>query len=296
MRSFADPAKQYPWAKSVIICAYWYGKYKIPSELKTHYAKYYLVDSRTNRDSEGYQLTDAFLSYLEGTGLRVATKRKFGITALRWAAMKAGIGLIRRNNFFYTEKGSWQYLEAFLVDESLEYREKCTLKPCPDKCNLCVKACPTKSLIKPYMMSRNTCVSCLTTWDGWDMPHEPRREKIGGWVYGCDVCQEVCPYNRNKWSEEEEFPGLSDMAAHLTLSELVQSDYEYLREVLQSQLFYIPEDKLWRYKVNALNVMLNEYQEAYLPAIKAALSDTYREVREMAQFVLSELGLKYGVE
>lgn len=69
-----------------------------------------------------------------------------------------------------------------------------------------------------------------------------------------------------------------------------------LREVLQSQLFYIPEDKLWRYKVNALNVMLNEYQEAYLPAIKAALSDTYREVREMAQFVLSELGLKYGVE
>ncbi|ERT60052.1 hypothetical protein HMPREF1250_0895 [Megasphaera vaginalis (ex Srinivasan et al. 2021)] len=42
--------------------------------------------------------------------------------------------------------------------------------------------------------------------------------------------------------------------------------------------------------------MLNEYQEAYLPAIKAALSDTYREVREMAQFVLSELGLKYGVE
>ena len=51
----------------------------------------------------------------------MATDRDFGITALRWAGMKAGIGIIRKNNFFYTEKGSYQYLEAFLIDEPLQY-------------------------------------------------------------------------------------------------------------------------------------------------------------------------------
>ena len=89
--------------------------------MKGRVAKYYLTDGRRHTDSEGYKTSVAFEKYLADCGLQVATDRDFGITALRWAGMKAGIGIIRKNNFFYTEKGSYQYLEAFLIDQPLQY-------------------------------------------------------------------------------------------------------------------------------------------------------------------------------
>lgn len=193
-RAFAHLEQDYPWAKAVVICSYWYGRYRIPGELQGSIAKYYLTDGRRNAASAGYRTSVAFERYLVDCGFQVATDRDFGITALRWAAMQAGIGIVRKNNFFYTEKGSWQYLEAFLIDEPLEYIAAHNIRPCAQTCELCVSACPTKSLKAPYMMCRNTCVSCLTTWDGWDLTKEPLRDKFGKWIYGCDACQDACPY------------------------------------------------------------------------------------------------------
>ena len=85
------------------------------------------------------------------------------MTALRWAALKAGLGIIRKNNFFYSDSGSWVYLEAWLIDQELTLKENTNLKNCPPNCNLCIKACRTNSLSEPYMMNRSTCISCLTT-------------------------------------------------------------------------------------------------------------------------------------
>lgn len=111
--------------------------------MKGRVAKYYLTDGRRHTDSEGYKTSVAFEKYLADCGLQVATDRDFGITALRWAGMKAGIGIIRKNNFFYTEKGSYQYLEAFLIDEPPQYIVENQIRPCAEKCNLCIRSCPT---------------------------------------------------------------------------------------------------------------------------------------------------------
>ena len=203
--------------------------------------------------------------------------------------MKAGIGIIRRNNFFYTERGSWNHLEAFLIGEPLEYIETCAVRPCPDGCSLCVKACPTGALCAPYTMNPAACVSALTTWSGWDLTTEPLRAKMGRWAYGCDVCQDVCPFNRGAWSGGEEFPGLSELAKYLPLTEIVEADYDTLKNIVQPAFWYIPADKVWRYKTNALNVMLNDYSPEYLPAIKKACSDEAEPVRKMAAWVLTEL-------
>lgn len=292
-RCFAAPQKKYPWAKSVVICSYWYGKYKIPENLEGRFAKYFLTDGRTNTESDGYKTSVAFERYLKEQGFQIAFDRLFGITSLRWAAMEAGIGIIRKNNFLYTEKGSWQYLEAFLIDQSLEYIHKCNLRPCAEKCNLCRKACPTGSLAEPYMMNRNTCVSCLTTWDGWDLTTEPLRDKFGHWIYGCEACQDVCPFNHNAWRNDEEFPGLNELGKHLSLVQIVDSDYTYLKEIVQPALWYIPADKCWRYKTNALNAMLNNYVPEYLPTILRACNDEMEPVRKMAEWVLTQLRGKW---
>lgn len=188
---------------------------------------------------------------------------------------------MRKNNFLYTEKGSWQYLEAFLIDHPLEYINECHIPPCPEKCNRCISACPTHSLSEPYMMCRNTCVSCLTTWNGWDLRENPLQNKFGQWVYGCDTCQDCCPYNHNAWNGEQEFPGLSDLSEHLSLVQIVKSDYEYLRKVIQPALWYIPPEKCWKFKINALNAMLNNYSSEYLTTIEEACNDEEKVVREM---------------
>ena len=66
----------------------------------------------------------AFEKYLADCGLQVATDRDFGITALRWAGMKAGIGIIRKNNFFYTEKGSYQILSDRIIGSAVHDVQK----------------------------------------------------------------------------------------------------------------------------------------------------------------------------
>lgn len=288
-RAFAHLNHDYPWAKSVIICSFWYGRYIIPKELQGRIAKYYLTDGRRDEESSNHKTSAAFENYLKECGFQIAADRDFGVTSLRWAAMQAGIGIIRKNNFFYTEKGSYHNLEAFLIDKPFEYITESSARPCGEKCNLCVKACPTGSLDSAYSMCRNTCVSCLTTWEGWDLRKEPMRDKIGSWIFGCDVCQDVCPHNKNAWENNELFPGLEELSGHLSYENIVLADYEWLEAVLQPKLWYIPKKKIWRYKTNALNAMLNNYKDEYVSVIKKACLDKYKEVRDMAEWILEQV-------
>ena len=93
-RKFAYPEKEFPWAKAIVIVSFWYGKYRIPAAVRGHIAKYYLTDGRRNPDSQGYKASAALEKYLRDSGLRVAFNRDFALTALRWAAMQAGIGIV----------------------------------------------------------------------------------------------------------------------------------------------------------------------------------------------------------
>ena len=285
----ANPKEKFPWAKAVVVCSFWYGKYQIPQNLDGHIAKYYLTDSRHNILSEGYQASVAFENYLRSQGIQLAFKRDFGIVPLRWAAVEAGLGIFRRNNFFYTEKGSWQYLEAFLIDQSLVYKNTHSLRPCADTCTLCAKACPTASLCEPYAMNRNTCISDLTTWSGWDLTEEPHNRAMGAWIYGCDACQDSCPHNNHAWTGEYEIQSLEMLAPDISLIKLIEAEYSWLEQALNPLLWYIPQDKCWRYKVNALNAMRNDWKPEYLPAVIKACQDEKAPVRQMADWVLKQI-------
>ena len=288
---FIQAQETYPWAKSIVICVRKYGKYNIPEHLKGMIAKYYLVDSRKDENSKDFQDSLRFEKYMQDMGLRAETERKFGFTALRFAAMKAGLGRVRRNNFFYTENGSWVYLEAWLIDEELEAIETPNVRPCSEKCNLCIKACPSASLSEPYTMNPIACVSCITTFMGRDMPNEKYREKTGDWVYGCDVCQDVCPMNKNRWEETEEFPYLEELSEHISLEKIIKMDYEFLESVMQPKFWYIPKEDVWKWKVDAINAMVNNYKEQYKESIYEACKDSHEKVREMAEWAINKLDI-----
>ena len=288
-RRLTHPLELYPWAKSVVILVARYGKYKIPEPVKGHIANSYLLDVRADAQTKEFQNSLALEQYMQELGLKTVTDRKFGVVGLRWAAVQAGLGIVRRNNFFYTNSGSWVHLEAWLTDAEMELVKTTNIRSCPQGCSQCIKACPTQSLSSPYTMQPLTCISFLTTFGGRNLPQEPLREKFGPWIYGCDICQNACPINKGGWEEIEEFPGLSELAPALTPENILEMGEAFYREKIQPKFFYLSPDELWKWKVNALNFMHNNYQEKYKPYILAACESENERIRELAQLIAAKL-------
>lgn len=285
----ANPQEAFPWAQSVVVVAERYGKYAVPDEVKNRIGRHYLFDARVNEETEEYRAGSQLEGFMQSLGLQTANERKFGLVGLRWAAMKAGIGTIRRNNFFYTKSGSWVTLQGWLIDRRLELIGNTKLPQCSDRCNRCVEACPSGSLSAPYTMSPVECVSFLTTFGGRDLPNSPLRKSFGSCIYGCDICQDVCPMNKGKGEGKEDFPGLAELAPRLTPEGIMEMDDDFYRDKVQPKFFYLKPDELWKWKVNALTYMGNNYQESYRAYINAACGHDHEKIREMARLVNREL-------
>ena len=110
-----------------------------------------------------------------------------------WAA-KAGLGWIGKNSLLLNrERGSFYFLCEIIVDFDLDYDQ-----PIADfcaKCRKCLEACPTGALAEPRILDARRCISYFTIEYRGDLPAE-LRDKFGNWMFGCDICQDVCPWNR----------------------------------------------------------------------------------------------------
>ncbi|MDR1363433.1 MAG: epoxyqueuosine reductase [Spirochaetaceae bacterium] len=289
---FANIKEKIPWAKSIIVLIFHYGHYILPQgSIVKNYGKYYLVESRFNPDAGERKKLIEFDDYLHALGLKTAWNEHPGITAMRWAAHKAGLGIIRRNNFFYTEKGSWINIAALATDIEMELIEKHSLPECPADCNKCIKACPTKSLSKPYTMNMATCVSRLTTSNAAESYDDATNRCIGKMIYGCDVCQDVCPMNRGKWENKDVFPDLNNLSGFLSASAILNAGYEDIENNLMKKFFYIKKESLWRWKLNAINSMVNDYKTGDEAHIRRLLDDEYEIVRKKAEWALEKISL-----
>jgi len=291
-KGFAIPAKQIPWAKSIIVLSASYANYIVPDGFDGKYAKSYMFDGRIDKNSREWKMRQNFKGFLEAEGLKCEDEHKFGITGLRWAAYKAGIGVIRHNNFFYSENsGSYCMLEAWLIDKELELKEETDLKPCSGACSKCIEACPTNSLKKPYTMSLIKCASFITTMSpekNMGNTSIKTAAKLGHLIYGCDICQDVCPHNEGKHKGSEDFPGLSEIAQHMNPERIMSMSYEEIASTL-SKYWYISQNSLWKWKLNALAFMMNNYEESHKEYIELGLKDTDKRVRAFAKKTLNGL-------
>lgn len=206
---------------------------------------------------------------------------------MRYVAVKAGIGIMRKNNFFYSEHGSWYALDAFLIDAQAELKMQLNLKPCPESYTLCQKACPAKALEGAYTLNFPKCISFLTTFRGHDLINEPSRSGIGQWIYGCDICQDICSFNRGQWRGDTEFPGLMEIAPLLTWETLLELDEAALLEKLSVKFWYLSPENVWKWKVNELNAILNRGDRKFLPLAEKASQDSNSKGRKsiMGQFI-----------
>jgi epoxyqueuosine reductase len=125
-------------------------------------------------------------------------------------AQRAGIGWQgKHTNLISPDFGSWLFLGELVIDFDLDIDEPFTKDLC-GSCTACIDACPTQALGE-YVLDANKCISYLTIEHRGEFPEE--QNNLDGWIYGCDICQEVCPWNISfsKISKEKYFKPRSDI-------------------------------------------------------------------------------------
>jgi epoxyqueuosine reductase len=143
-------------------------------------------------------------------------------------AVRAGIGWLgKHTNVITREYGSWVFLGELILDIELEYDQ-----PIADycgSCTACIEACPTGAILEPYVLDSNKCISYLTIEHRESISPE-LASNFQNWVYGCDICQDVCPWNRfqQPTAEAAFLPRAYNIAPKL--SELAEMSEEEFRE------------------------------------------------------------------
>ena len=117
-----------------------------------------------------------------------------------WAA-KSGLGWIGKNSNLLTQKvGSFYFIAELIIDLELEY-DYATTDHCGN-CTACIDACPTQAIIEPYVVDGSKCISYFTIELKENIPAEMKGH-FDDWIFGCDTCQDVCPWNRFSKSHNE---------------------------------------------------------------------------------------------
>lgn len=132
-------------------------------------------------------------------------------------AVRAGLGWIgKHSNLITKEFGSWVFIGEILLNLELEYDTETVENHC-GTCTACLDACPTKAIVAPFVVDSRACLS-YSTIELRSPEFSPEiKENLHGWLYGCDICQDVCPWNRfEKPTEEPRFqPRENNVSADL---------------------------------------------------------------------------------
>lgn len=139
-----------------------------------------------------------------------------------WAA-KSGLGWIGKNSNLLTQKvGSFYFIAELIIDLDLEY-DYATTDHC-GTCTACIDACPTQAIIAPYQVDGSKCISYFTIELKENIPDE-MKGKFEDWAFGCDICQDVCPWN--KFSKPHNEPLFNPKPELLSMS---KKDWEEITE------------------------------------------------------------------
>jgi epoxyqueuosine reductase len=197
----------------------------------------------------------------------------------------SGIGWFGKNTCLINQKvGSWIFVGEIITDLELDYDS-----PAPDRCGTCTRcidACPTHAIIEPYVIDSRLCISYLTIELRGKIPVQ-LRDKIGNNIFGCDICQDVCPWNRRAKVTHEPSLQPREGLYNPELSSLSQLTPEVFRVKFTSNPIKRAKRKgLIR---NVLVAMGNSGLKEFIPYLKESLKDDDPIIRAHAAWALWKL-------
>jgi epoxyqueuosine reductase len=190
-----DPQKVLPGARSVIAVALNYYQGAVPEDKSWRPVARYAW-GRDYHDLMTPRLESllAFLKSTAGPGVEGRVYVDTGPVLERDVAARAGLGWIGKNSMLlHPELGSWFFIGVILTTAGLDVGE-----PLPDRCGrctACLDVCPTSAFVAPYVLDATRCISYLTIEHKGPIP-DTLKPQMGEWLFGCDLCQSVCPWNR----------------------------------------------------------------------------------------------------
>lgn len=280
------------WARSVIVCAINYNTAQPYSKEAANSDRGWI--SRYAWSQEDYH--ESVLKKLRAVEARLraaVTETDFqsrcyvdtGPLVERIYAKYAGVGWIGKNTCILNQKlGSWLFLGVILSSLDLP----CDL-PAPDRCGTCTRcitACPTDALIEPYKLDSNKCISYLTIEKRGAIP-EDMRDGMGRHIFGCDICQDVCPWNRKApattATEFQPREGLVNPA----LDWLANMTPDEFREKFRGSP--IRRTKLTGLRRNAVIAMGNSGEKKFIPVLEELSASEDAVVAKHASWALAKL-------
>ncbi len=228
----------------------------------------------------------AFLSEKAGRTVKSRTFVDDGPLVERDAAIRAGLGFRGKNTNLLTPIGSYVFLGALLTDLELAF-DSPRPKDC-GSCRLCIDACPTDALDEAYHLAAERCIAYLTIEHRGPIDAD-LRPKLGEWVFGCDICQEVCPYNASTRGRPSGWPEFEPrLGTRLDLPAILELDDEAFRQTFRGSP--IKRAKRRGLARNAALALGNRARADARPSLeRAATSDPEPVVRDAATWALERL-------
>ena len=204
-------------------------------------------------------------------------------------ARRAGLGWFGKNTMLINKhRGSFFFLAGLLTDIELTPDQPHTTSHC-GTCTACLDACPTKAFPEPGVLDATKCISYLTIELHGAIPLE-LRPGIGNWLFGCDVCQTVCPWNRHADERQAPFPSRPELAV-LDLREILTlNESEFRHRFHGTSLLRTRRSGLVR---NAAIVLGNTGNRGDLPALEQlARNDPHETVRDSALWAVAQIRIR----
>jgi epoxyqueuosine reductase len=202
-------------------------------------------------------------------------------------AQLAGLGWVGKHTLLINKPaGSYFFLAALLTDQTLEYDQPFTADHC-GTCRACLDACPTNAFPQPYVLDATRCISYLTIELRTAIPHD-LRAGLGEWLFGCDVCQDVCPWNhRAPLTDEPTFQATNDTNPVELIGLFELDDDAFRRRFKHTPLWRARRRGILR---NAAIVLGNQRAIVAIPALIRGLNDVEPLIRGACAWALVQIG------